>query len=162
MIEIRNKWLTMCNSVLSFILALFGVTSCSKESPDEYGSMVVEYGSPYAIYEATGTVIDESDKGVQGEEVIIRKVYPEFIDGSGRRYIESDTVKTDEKGTYTRRIHKEPSDLVTMRVVAHDPTGTYEDDSVDVVNPQKIAEGEGAWNTGVYRFTHDFKLKKKK
>lgn len=156
MIKIRNKWLMICNSVLSFVLTLFGISSC--ESADEYGTMVCEYGTPYAEYVADGTVIDEDSVAVQEEEIIVRQIYPNALEGSD--YVLSDTTKTDENGKYEKKTIYDFYPSAKIRIVAHDPTGTYEDDSVEVA-PEKIAEGHGSWNTGVYGNTQDFKLKKK-
>lgn len=160
MIKIRNRWLMLCNSVLSFVLTLFGLSSCDIESPDEYGSPVVmEYGSPYAVYEASGAVLDEEGKGVQGEEVILREIFTD--DYEGRDIVLSDTTRTDENGKYKISIDYPPYRDIKSRIVAHDPNGTYEDDSLDVT-PEKIEDGKGTWYQGLYANKQNFTLKKKK
>lgn len=162
MIEIRNRWLTLCNSVLSFVLTMLGISSCDLESADEYGPMVLEYGSPYAEYEVSGTITDEEGNPVQNENVIVRQFSPSYEDETGvHQQVLSDTVKSNAEGKYHYQRHDYPYFMQQkIRIVADDPTGVYENDSVDVL-PEKVQEGEGTWNNGKYAANHDFKLKKK-
>lgn len=154
----------LCNSVLSFVLTLLGLSSCDIESPDEYGSPVgpLEYGSPYAVYEASGAVLDEGGKGVQGEEVIVRGIYTDDYEGK-EHIMRSDTAKTDENGNYKIHTNITPfNPVVKTRIVAHDPTGTYEDDSL-YVTPEKTEDSKGgSWYMGSYTNKQNFTLKKKK
>lgn len=155
--KIKTTWWTYSNRILSALLTLLGFTSCSLfEGADEYGPMVLEYGCPYATYEAQGTVTDEEGTPIEGEQVIVRQSF----DGT-TEHAYSDTVLTDEHGryTYTGPYHMLYENKKDVRIVAKDPNRVYADDSV-TVTPRKTTEGEGAWYQGTYSNLQDFKLKK--
>ena len=137
-----KKYLTMkwCAMISALLGALgFTATGCN----GIYGADL--YGQPYAKFKIEGSVFNEGGKAVKDVNVYVRNHY-------------GDTTKTDQNGKYVF----DAQDIASYRefwVMADDPSGIYERDSVKIT-PQ-YEGGDGDWYSGSYSTTHDFTLKKK-
>lgn len=154
---IKNKWYGLYASILSVVLGILGLQSCADEV--EYGSLYVEYGSPYADFLYTGTVTDEDDQPLEGEEVIIKVNHNYHQE---ERYFPINTVETNAAGTFTYKVdHVDVYEYPQkVRIVAIDKDDPEIKDSVEV-EPVMTSQDKG-WHTGSYLVKADIKLKKKK
>lgn len=153
------------NAVLTVLLGLLGFESC--DSPDEYGPIPVEYGTPYADYQFSGTVTDESNSPIEDIKVSAKFVYREN-DGTIESY-GGDSTQTDGSGKYafeSRRFISDPYlKLIVEDMDGEANGGAFKSDTIDIDydNAQKVkdpAKGE-SWSTGTYAISQDIKLKKK-
>lgn len=153
----KNKILTIANSLITLILAVIGFSSCG----DDNGKYdLVEYGTPTTDFNVTGKVTDSNGKPIKGIQVTV-------INGETSYKPYMPKVYTDENGNYTTK----DSTIVwirdDMRVEFDDVDGEanggeFAKDSVVKANMKqhKIKEGKG-WYQGKYLFTANKTLKKK-
>lgn len=147
--KLDNRWLKLCNGLLSGVLALLGYTSC-----DSWGDSPVEYGSPHADYEIKGKVTDkETRSNVEGARIVVKpmqwnsdETYPAVL---------YDTLYTDKDGAY---LYRNTGMIDRFRVVCEDPSGALKADSTTV--GMKPEGGEG-WYQGSDTQIVDFKLEKR-
>ena len=153
------------NAVLTALLGLLGFESC--DSPDEYGPIPVEYGTPYADYQFSGTVTDESSSPIKDIKVSAKCVYRKN-DGTIESY-GGDSTQTDDSGKYafeSRRFISDPDlKLIVEDMDGEANGGAFKSDTIDIDydNAKKVkdpAKGE-SWSTGTYAIHQDIKLKKK-
>ena len=153
------------NAVLTALLGLLGFESC--DSPDEYGPIPVEYGTPYADYQFSGTVTDESNSPIKDIKVSAKFVYRKN-DGTIESY-GVDSTQTDGSGKYafeSRRFISDPDlKLIVEDMDGEANGGAFKSDTIDIDydNAKKVkdpAKGE-SWSTGTYAINQDIKLKKK-
>lgn len=153
------------NAVLAALLGLLGFESC--DSPDEYGPIPVEYGTPYADYQFSGTVTDESNSPIKDIKVSAKYVY-QMNDGRVETY-GVDSTQTDGSGKYAFESRRFPSDpnlkLIVEDMDGETNGGAFKSDTIDIDydNAKKVkdpAKGE-SWSTGTYAINQDIKLKKK-
>lgn len=157
-----NRWY---NAVLTALLGLLGFESC--DSPDEYGPIPVEYGTPYADYQFSGTVTDERNSPIKDIKVSAKFVY-QMNDGRVETY-SVDSTQTDGSGKYafeSRRFISDPDlKLIVEDMDGEANGGAFKSDTIDIDydNARKVKEpaaGE-SWSTGTYAINQDIKLKKK-
>ena len=153
------------NAVLTALLGLLGFESC--DSPDEYGPIPVEYGTPYADYQFSGTVTYESNSPIKDIKVSAKFVYRKNDGGTGS--YGGDSTLTDGSGKYTlegRRFISDPDlKLIVEDMDGEANGGAFKSDTIDIDfdNAKKVkdpAKGE-YWSTGSYAINQDIKLKKK-
>ena len=134
------KWCAM----ISALLGMLGYAACgSKDDEDGLGPCL--YGQPHAYFKVEGSVLNEEGKTVEGVKVYVRDEY-------------GDTTKTNQDGKYVfEDAYLFPTNTVWM--IAEDPSGIYERDSVEIT--PRYEGGDGDWYSGSYSTTLDFTLKKK-
>ncbi len=133
----KKSLLTGTNAVITFLMALlgFGTTGCFMK----YGAPV-EYGVPYASFEAAGKVTDEETQPVENIRV---------------------TMKTKRENGYVSLEDNWPIDSVD--IIVTDTADVYEGDSVRVkvdYDRSGVSKGDN-WNNGKGIVRQDFQLKKK-
>lgn len=149
MIHIRNRFLLITNSVLSFLLGLLGFSGCSNEGPDMYGQ-------PYATFQINGSVTDTQGKPLEQKRVIVR----DLSYGEKDAYRMSDILMTDKEGAYLwkRQIFTSTGKL---RVVCQDPLKQFKADSTEV-DIKLTEKGKGSWDMGSGSQTVNFQLQEGK
>ncbi len=135
--SIINYALKCSNKIIGFILLLLGFSMACSEVACEYGSPIVEYGTPHATFIVKGKVRSNAT-----EQVI----------PSIRVVINYDTVYTNENGDYEVRTNAFPTDqsfLVEFDDIDETQNGQYEalDTTVEFVDPQ-FTGGDGEWYDG--------------
>ncbi|MBQ9650413.1 MAG: radical SAM-associated putative lipoprotein [Prevotella sp.] len=157
-----NRWY---NAVLTALLGLLGFESC--DSPDEYGPIPCEYGTPCADYQISGIVTDESNSPIKDIKVSAKFVY-QAIDGRVETY-GVDSTQTDGLGKYafeSRRFYGDPDlKLIVEDIDGEGNGGDFKSDTIDIDydNAKKVkepAKGD-SWSTGTYAINQDIRLKKK-
>jgi len=147
-----NRWY---NAVLSALLGLLGFESC--DSPEEYGSIPVEYGTPHADYIVKGVVSDEAGNPVQG-------IQANFMYDMNFGVI---SASTDASGNYEINARAFPEfhdcQLVVEDIDGEANGGEFLSDTLDLSTkkPVQVKKGSGAWYDGTYELSQDIKLKKK-
>ncbi len=146
----RRTILTGINAVIALLLGLLGLNGCGRK----------EYGTPYATFEAVGTITDEANKPVENIQVTLKDRYRPNRDYR-RTY---PAVYTDDGGEYVIGPYNGffPND--SMDIIVTDTSGIYAPDSVSVkvdYDRSKVAWGDN-WNEGAGYVHQDFRLKKKK
>ena len=157
-----NRWY---NAVLTALLGLLGFESC--DSPDEYGPIPCEYGTPYADYQFSGTVTDESDSPIKDIKVSAKYVY-QINDGIVKTY-GVDSTQTDGSGKYafeSRRFVSDPDlKLIVEDIDGEANGGTFKNDTIDIdfdkAKKVKEPDKDDSWSSGTFAITQDIKLKKK-
>mgnify|MGYP003310211746 CR=1 FL=1 len=157
-IIVLKKWfLRKLNLLLGGVLSLLGFSSCGDviNGLDDPFNGVCLYGSPYAMYDVKGAVLNTEGKKLEGMKVTVKQVCQDDV-----WYMSCplDTLRTDNKGEYES--NKRWSGYnETMRIVVEDPNGVYAADSADVVLT-RTDKDKGSWCHGTDEGTADFKLKK--
>lgn len=140
----KKSLLTGINALIAILLAFLGFGSCER---------ALEYGCPYASFEAAGKVTDKDAQPVENIRVRAKDI-------RGDKYFPEQY--TDEAGEYVvASDYNFPLDSVD--VIVTDTAGVYEGDSVRVkveYDRSKVAKGDH-WNNGKGIVRHDFQLKKK-
>lgn len=137
------------NYLLSAILGMLGFQSCDEVIPG--GGMECMYGTPSAHFVVGGMVVDEDNKPVADENILIRP--------AGMNYGVRKQLTTDADGNYQWDETGFP--MNKLKVVAFDPDSIYENDSTEITLKQ-TEKGDGDWYHGKYEGKADFKLKKRK
>ncbi|MBN2165949.1 MAG: radical SAM-associated putative lipoprotein [Marinilabiliaceae bacterium] len=147
---IRVSFLKRYNALISFALSLIGFACSTEDSPDMYGSPIVEYGSPYATFIVKGK-IESADKTspISNAQVVMN----------------NDTVYSNSEGNYQIQTHEFPIDQsFKMEINDIDSTknGAYQstDTIVDFIDP-KFEVGSG-WYSGETTKEVNIKLESKK
>ena len=153
-----NRWY---NAVQTALLSMLGY-SCSLDEPDEYGSVIAEYGVPQTYYFVKGQVTDEANVPVQGIKTSAKIVFNK--DENTEVYC-MDSTLTDEAGRYQLK-HVERA--MYLKLIVEDTDGEanggeFLSDTLDIDFDKavKIKEGDHHWNQGTYEISQDIKLKKK-
>jgi putative lipoprotein (rSAM/lipoprotein system) len=150
------------NAVLTALLALLGY-GCSSDEQE----MVEMYGTPYANYQFSGTVTDESNSPIKDIKVSAKYVY-QMNDGRVETY-GVDSTQTDGSGKYAFKSRRFPGDpnlkLIVEDMDGETNGGAFKSDTIDIDydNAKKVkdpAKGE-SWSIGTYAINQDIKLKKK-
>lgn len=147
-----NRWY---NTVLTALLGLLGFESC--DSPDEYGPIPVEYGTPNADFIVKGVVTDEAGKPIQG-------IQANFVNDMTFGVV---STSTDASGKYEISARSYP-DLYGCQLIVEDIDGEanggeFLSDTLDLSTkkPVQVKNGDGNWYEGAYELSQDIKLKKK-
>lgn len=154
-----NRWY---NAVLTALLSILGF-SCSVDEPDEYGTILMEYGVPYADYLIKGSVTNEAGQPVRGIKTSLKSVF----DNENEHYVLGlDSFETDYSGYYQLKYvgTKDRSlKLIVEDVDGEAHGGEFLSDTLDIdyENAVKMKEGSN-WYEGAYNITQHVTLKKKK
>lgn len=136
----KEMFLNICRVLLGF-LGISAVSACGKgELPaPEYGSMMAEYGTPYADYVVSGKVTDEHGEPLKGIAVTAPDEWPK------------DTVYTAEDGRYELGGVFFPDDEIMVKYfdVDEEENGGWFKDQQLKVALEKQSSGE-SWYCGVY------------
>mgnify|MGYP003294337344 CR=1 FL=1 len=141
--------------VIKCLLPLFGIAAI--DSCD----MKVEYGCPYADFEARGVVTDEDGNGIQGIRVVISAGYP---DTAYEGETITDTLWTNHSGEYVRGnsqfAYMNSVKLEFEDVDGQENGGEFQKISIEV--PVFMAkEGDGNWYDGAYEAGANVTMTKK-
>ena len=154
-----NRWY---NTVLTALLSMLGF-GCSTDEPEEYGTILTEYGTPYADYIIKGSVTNEAGEPVRGIKTSLKSVF----DNENEHYVLGlDSVQTDEAGSYQLKYvgMKDRSLKVIVEDIDGEANGgEFLSDTLDIDYNKAIQtkKGDDHWYTGVYEISQDIKLKKK-
>ena len=137
-----NLWMTALLGLIGF-----GCTGCLKK-----------YGCPYSEFSLDGQVTNE-EKEVLPDIQIVN--IPGYQDNAGNMswYNFPDTTYTDGGGRYSREYSEPWGSHTFHKVIAHDPSGTYQSDSV--IKTVTYTGGDGEWDFGKAELHVNFVLKKK-
>ena len=161
--KLKTKWRMWVNSILTSILGMVGISSCSPQQVPLYGPEIPEndiclYGVPYAVYEVMGDVTDRKSEPLDSMQVVVKNVgdyghldYDPTV---------TDTVYTNAQGKYLSNYELTAFGDDTLRVIVHDPKGVYQSDSVDVAPNEMEWIADDGWNSKL-KVEVDFQLKKK-
>ena len=149
----KTKLRIWTNTLIGVILGLLGISSfsCAK-----YGAPTAMYGVPTGDLTFDGKVSDETDKPLEGIQVIRRGGWKDDAD---MRYWDgwADTLYTNADG----EVHKEYDGIFPLRyqkVIVNDPAGEYQSDSI---TSEVNYTGGNGWDEGKATLKTDFKLRKK-
>lgn len=123
--------------------------------------LMAMYGCPYADFDATGTVKDEDDKGIQGIRVIVTAENPNPNHTWKPR---ADTLWTNHEGEYTTK-NEDFAYMPSLKLEFEDvdgPENGGEFQKVEIEVPVfKVKEGDGNWYQGAYEAGADVTMIKK-
>lgn len=145
----KAKLLTRINSLITLLVSMLGLSSC------EWGKLM--YGTPYATFEAVGTITDEENQPLKDIRVQLKnKWQPADMPDDPAL-----ATTTDETGRYNFYWdYYFPGDSVDL--VVRDEAGIYASDSVRVkvdYDRSNVSLGD-SWNRGNGFVEKDFKLQK--
>jgi len=148
--KIQTGFLKRSNSFIGLILSLLGFSAACSLSSCEYGSPVVEYGTPHATFIVRGDVKSETDSSA----------IPNI-----RVVMNNDTTYTNESGIYQVENMEFPKDqalLVQFEDTDGATFGEYQplDTIVEFIDPQ-FSGGSGSWDAGTTEKEVNVKLKVK-
>jgi putative lipoprotein (rSAM/lipoprotein system) len=146
----KRALLKKYNTLLSFLLSVLGFGAACSLGSCEYGSPIVEYGTPHATFKVKGSVTSE-----------VTSTNVPYI----RVVMNSDTAFTDESGNYQVGSIEFPDDqtfLVEFKDVDGETNGDFEplDTIVEFIDPE-FSGGSGAWDGGETEKEINVKLKDK-
>lgn len=125
------------NTLISFLLSILGFGAACSLGSCEYGTPLIEYGCPHAMFKVNGSVKSEATS----ENIPVIRVI-----------MGVDTAFTDAQGNYEVGTSDSPGDqafLVEFKDVDGESNGEYQplDTIVEFIDPEYI-EGSGAWYLG--------------
>ncbi len=146
MINLKLKLIKTINIFIGVLLTFLGF-SCDKNGLDEYGSPVVEYGSPYATFIVDGTVTSaSSSKAISNVQVIMG----------------TDTSYTNESGEYEVSQTDYPVDqafVLEINDIDGSSNGEYAaQDSTIEFTDSEFTGGDDDWYSGETTKTINIKL----
>ena len=145
----KRKVLTGINALIALLLGILGLNGCFR----------LEYGTPYATFEATGTITNEENKPLENIRVTLKDRYRPNRDY--RRTMPD--VYTADDGTYTFGPYGGFFPVDSLDIIVTDTTGVHASDSVSVkvdYDRSKVKWGDN-WDSGAGYVHQDFQLKKK-
>ena len=154
-----NRWY---NVVLTALLSVLGF-GCSSDEPEEYGTILVEYGTPYADYIFKGTVTDEAGTPVQGIKTSLKSVF----DNDNEHYVFGlDSVETDVSGSYQLKYvgtQDRGLKIIVEDIDGEANGGEFLSDTLDIDYNKAVQtkKSDEFWYEGAYDISQDIKLKKK-
>ena len=151
-----NRWY---NAVLTALLSMLGF-GCSIDEPEEYGTPIMEYGTPYADYIFKGTVTDEAGTPIQGIKTSLKNVFEnDYVLGL-------DSVETDVSGSYQLKyvgMQDRGLKIIVEDIDGEANGGEFLSKMLDIDYKKAVKTKEGSnWYEGAYDITQDIQLKKKK
>ena len=161
--KLKTKWRMLVNSVLTSVLGIVGISSCSPQQAPLYGPPIPDnniclYGTPYAVYEVMGNVVNKQNEPLDSMQVVVKNVGDyEHLDYDPTV---TDTVYTNAYGKYLSNYELTAFGDDTLRVTVHDPKGVYQSDSVDIAPNEMDWIADDGWNSQL-KVKANFKLKKK-
>ena len=154
-----NRWY---NAILTALLSMLGY-SCSFDEPEEYGSLIMEYGSPSADYIVKGIVTDETGNPIHGIKTSLKQGWQT---DEGLYVFGIDSIQTSESGNYQLKSNGLPAGqtkLIVEDIDGEANDGEFMSDTLDIDYNKavKTKDGDGRWYYGVYEIIQNVKLKKK-
>ena len=155
-----NRWY---NAVLTALLSVLGF-SCSIDEPDEYGPLIMEYGTPYADFVFKGSVTDEASTPIQGIKTSLKSVF----DNENEHYVLGlDSVETDISGNYQLKYvgtQDRGLKIIVEDIDGEANGGEFLSDTLDIDYKKAVQtkKSDEFWYEGAYEISQDIKLKKKK
>ena len=155
-----NRWY---NAVLTALLSVLGF-SCSIDEPDEYGTILMEYGTPYADYLFKGNVTNEAGQPVRGIKTSLKSVF----DNENEHYVLGlDSVETDISGNYQLKYvgtQDRGLKIIVEDIDGEANGGEFLSDTLDIDYKKAVQtkKSDEFWYEGAYEISQDIKLKKKK
>ena len=154
-----NRWY---NAVLTALLSVLGF-GCSTDEPEEYGTILMEYGTPYADYIIKGSVTNEAGQPVRGIKTSLKSVF----DNENEHYVLGlDSVETDVSGNY--QLKYVGTQDRSLRLIVEDVDGVanggeFLSDTlkIDFDKAVQTKQSDEFWYDGAYEISQDVKLKKK-
>lgn len=133
----KRALLKKYNTLISFMLSILGFGAVCSLSSCEYGSPMVEYGTPFATFIIKGSVKSEVTSN--------NLPYIRVVMGA-------DTAFSDESGNYQVENIDFPLDqtfLVEFKDIDGETNGEYQplDTIVEFVDPE-FSGGSGGWDSG--------------
>lgn len=161
----KRKVLTGINALIALLLGILGLNGCFR----------LEYGTPYATFEATGTITNEENKPLENIQVVVKRpgfyeYVEEYTEDRRKHTTEpfdpftdcAPNSYTDADGAYQIGPHSYfPTNSV--EILVRDTSGVYASDSVSVkvdYDRSKVKWGDN-WDSGAGYVHQDFQLKKK-
>ena len=153
-----NRWY---NAVLTALLSVLGF-GCSTDEPEEYGTILMEYGTPYADYIIKGSVTNEAGEPVRGIKTSLKSVF----DNENEHYVLGlDSVETDVSGSYQLKyvgLRDHGLKVIVEDIDGEANGGEFLSDTLDIDFNKAVKTEEGSdWYEGAYDISQDIKLKKK-
>lgn len=149
--KIRKQWFAFQNKSIRYILSFLGIGSAVIFNGCMYGSPVVEYGTPHAVFKVTGKVTSKAGEDIQGIKVVVEK---------------GGVTRTDGNGIYNTDITDFPKDQ-EFKVLFVDDDGLLNGgefvslDTVVKFTDPKFEDGDGDWFSGTASKELNVKLEKK-
>lgn len=145
----------LSKKLFSFLLTLFGVSSCV---------LPCMYGSPYADFDISGKVKDENGKGIPQIKVAIGEVFTNSQNVIyDYNYRPIDTLTTDSEGHYSLICNSFPAENIRITALDIDGDangGKFKKDSIDITEIEYTGD-TGSWYRGELLLRDvDFTLKK--
>jgi putative lipoprotein (rSAM/lipoprotein system) len=149
-----KKMLSISNTVIAAILSLLG---CTVEGPDEYGTPLVEYGTPSADFIISGKVTSPAGTPVKNISVVMRE--------GDRTAFLADSTGTDKDGKYrvlARTFPQSTTFQLAFSDIDDEDNGALKDTTltVDFNNPQ-FTGGDKHWHRGETSKEVDIQLRPK-
>ena len=152
-------------SLIGSLLALLGFQACNPfsifDGPDMYGTMVVEYGCPSAVFRFVGEASDEAGKPIPGIRIAV------LPNGENDESAYSDTLYTDKNGKVDSVLMYTWPDtdriVVKFEDVDGDANGSFKEAKLsgNAIKVEQTAEGSGNWYEGEFTITAKAVLQKK-
>ena len=159
---------------LSYVLALLGFAGCTRieppmyGTPDMYGPLPVEYGTPHADFRVSGMVRDENGQPLKGIRVAIVSEDLARAYWEGRTSVgPNDTLYSDASGKfgrdYSATMFGAPGkmELKFEDVDGAENGGEFSTGSQVVTQFDQIKKPDGRWYQGAYQAEVNQTLKKK-
>jgi putative lipoprotein (rSAM/lipoprotein system) len=150
-LKIKKQWFAFQNKSIRYLLSFLGIGSAVIFNGCMYGSPVVEYGTPSAVFKVTGKVTSKAGEDIQGIKVIVNS---------------SGVTRTDGSGIYKTDISDFPKDQ-EYKVQFMDDDGSQNGgefvalDTVVKFTDPKFEGGDGDWFSGFTSKELNVKLEKK-
>jgi len=150
--KIKKQWFAFQNKSIRYLISFLGIGSAVIFNGCMYGSPVVEYGTPSAVFKVTGKVTSKAGEDIQGIKVVVER---------------GGVTRTDGFGIYKTDISDFPEDQ-EYKVQFMDDDGAQNGgefvtlDTVVKFTDPKFEDGDGEWFSGFTSKELNVKLEKKK
>lgn len=149
--KVKKYWFAFQNKSISYLISFLGIGSAVIFNGCMYGSPVVEYGTPHAVFKVTGKVTSKTGEEIQDIKVIVNS---------------GGVIRTDGSGNYKTDITDFPEDQ-EYKVQFIDDDGSKNGgefvtlDTVVKFTDPKFEDGDGEWFSGFTSKELNVKLEKK-
>lgn len=150
--KVKKHWLVFQNKSISYLISFMGIGSAIVFNGCMYGSPVVEYGTPHAVFKVTGKVTSKTGEEIQDIKVIVNS---------------GGVIRTDGSGNYKTDISDFPMDQeYKVQFIDYDGSQNGGEfvtlDTVVKFTDPKFEDGDGEWFSGFTSKELNVKLEKKK
>lgn len=148
--KVKKHWFAFQNKSISYLISFLGIGSAAVFNGCMYGSPVVEYGTPSAVFKVTGNVTSNTNEKIQGIKITMQ----------------IKTTKSDGDGKYVIGVKDFPKDQ-EYKVQFMDNDGSQNGgefitlDTVVKFTDPKFEDGDGDWFSGTASKELNVKLEKK-